>query len=64
MKNSTIRIDGVTYEIVRERQFQANGAVRTAIRMRRPNGKKFYEVVRYENGSLSSVVTCPFSVAA
>jgi hypothetical protein len=52
----TIRIDGVTYVIVRTREFEHNGAKRTSMTLKRPNGNRTYQAIRYENGAVSSVV--------
>lgn len=51
----TIKLGGVEYVIVRTREFDHGGAVRTAMFLRRPSGKRIYHAVRYENGSVSSV---------
>ena len=51
----TIKIGGVGYEIVRTREFQHDGVVRTAMFLRRPAGKRIYHAVRYENGAVSDV---------
>lgn len=49
-------IDGITYIVVSQKPFTHNGMARVAIGLRRPNGKKLYEVVRYEDGTMSAVV--------
>jgi hypothetical protein len=51
----TIKIGGVEYEIVRTREFQHDGVVRTAMFLRRPAGKRIYHAVRYENGAVSGL---------
>lgn len=59
----TVVIDGVTYIVVREKEFTlgaregfAKQVTRTALTLKRPRGKRFYEAVRYENGRLSSAI--------
>ncbi len=49
-------IGGITYEVVAVAQFLHNGARREEITLRRPNGKRAYHAVRYEDGSLSEAV--------
>lgn len=51
----TIVIGGVKYEIVRTKEFEHGGCVRTAMFLRRPAGKRIYHAVRYENGAVSEV---------
>ena len=53
---TTIQINGVTYEIVRTRDFQHNGQTRTALFLRRHNGSRIYHAVRYETGKISEAV--------
>ena len=52
-----LNIDGITYDVIREREFAPDlFPGRVAIALRRPRGKRTYEVVRYANGTYSSVV--------
>lgn len=52
----TIKIDGINYEVLKIKEYNHKGSDRQSITMKRPAGKKRYNVIRYENGSLSSVV--------
>ena len=53
---TTIQINGITYEVVRTRDFEYHGAKRVALFLRRPNGTRIYHAVKYENGEVSSAV--------
>lgn len=46
-------INGTKYEVISEKKF--SDLNRTEITLRKPNGKRLYHVVRYEDGTLSSV---------
>lgn len=59
----TIVIDGVKYEVLKEKDFVLTPAnlpslkgpvTRTSLYLKRPRGKKVYLAVRYENGRISS----------
>jgi hypothetical protein len=61
----TIIIDGIKYEILREKDFVLTSkevsslkhpVTRTTLYLKRPRGKRTYHAVRYENGTISSVV--------
>jgi hypothetical protein len=52
---TTMTISGITYEVIGERNI-AGFSNRVEITLRRPNGKRTYHVVRYEDGSVSEVV--------
>jgi len=52
----TVTIDGIKYIIHSTREFVFAGSVRHELFMRRPKGKRFYAVVRYENGTYGSVL--------
>lgn len=49
-------IDGIKYVVLSETPYDFEGKTRYSIRLRRPRGKRVYVVIRYENGTLSSVV--------
>lgn len=51
-----MEIDGIAYVVVSVKNFTHNEKNREWITLRRPKGKRFYYVVRYENGSLSRVL--------
>ena len=51
----TLQLNGITYNVIRTEQFAHNGNERTWFVMKRPRGRVEYRVVRYENGSFSSV---------
>jgi hypothetical protein len=51
----TLQLDGITYNVIRTEQFTHNGNDRVQYTMKRPRGRVEYRVVRYENGSFSSV---------
>ena len=52
----TIKLDGIAYEILRIKNYNHKGNDRQSITMKRPRGKKSYNVIQYENGTFSSVV--------
>lgn len=54
----TIKINGITYEIIRTRAFEHNGDKRESLFLRRQNGERVYQAVRYGNGAISGVVPC------
>lgn len=63
---NTIVIDGVKYEILKEKDFvltpdhlsSLSGPVtRTNLYLKRPRGKRTYLAVRYENGLVSSATS-------
>jgi hypothetical protein len=51
---NTIQISGITYEVVSIKAFGDKG--RKEMKLRRPNGRRFYFAVVYENGSISEAV--------
>jgi hypothetical protein len=52
-----IRVNGKNFVIVNVRKFFPFGVVeRLALTLRKPTGKKTYELIVYENGALSSIV--------
>jgi hypothetical protein len=55
-KGREMEVNGIKYEIVGIKTFRHNGVAREEITMKRKNGRRIYTVVRYENGTLSSVV--------
>ncbi|MGC4393744.1 hypothetical protein [Agrobacterium sp. M50-1] len=48
-------INGIFYEVVGEQKISGFDN-RFEIRLRRPNGKRTYHAVRYEDGSVSEAV--------
>ncbi len=48
-------LGGITYEVIGEQKI-AGFETRFEITLRRPNGKRIYHAVRYEDGSVSEVV--------
>jgi hypothetical protein len=52
---STLTFDGVSYVVLTEKTYEHNGSKRASITMKRPRGKRTYHVVRYENGTYSSI---------
>ena len=48
-------INGTKYEIISQKQI-CGFENRFEICLRKPKGKRFYHVVRYEDGSISGVV--------
>jgi hypothetical protein len=55
-KMNVININGIHYIVVSEKPFSHNGKQRTVLTLRLPKGKRHYEAVIYENGSISEVV--------
>ncbi|WP_166642715.1 hypothetical protein [Methylocaldum gracile] len=53
---NVININGIHYIVVSEKPFSHNGKQRTVLTLRLPKGKRHYEAVIYENGSISEVV--------
>lgn len=53
--DKTMTIDGITYEIISEKQI-AGFDNRVEFCLRRPRGKRLYYAVRYENGEISGAV--------
>ena len=47
---------GTTPVVLSETTYTHKGAKRTVIKVRKPAGRKVYEVVRYENGVYSDAV--------
>lgn len=47
-------INGTNYVVIGEKKIQ--GANRSEITLRKPNGRRNYHVVRYGDGSMSSVI--------
>jgi len=52
----TIKLNGISYEVLKIKDYNHKGGDRQSITMKRPAGKKRYNVIRYENGSFSSIV--------
>lgn len=50
-----MEINGITYEVLGEREIGGRPG-RVEVILRRPNGKRLYHAVRYENGTVSGVV--------
>lgn len=50
---TTIQIGGITYSVIGSKAIQAG---RTELKLRRPNGRRFYFAVVYENGAVSEAV--------
>lgn len=48
-----ININGVTYNVVGSKAIKLG---RTELKLKRPNGRRFYFAVVYENGQISEVV--------
>ncbi len=51
----TIQIDGITYNLISEKEITGKPG-RKELKLKRPNGRRFYFVVVYENGDMSGVV--------
>jgi hypothetical protein len=51
----TLQLNGITYSVIRTVEFNHNGNDRVEYVMKRPRGRVEYRVVRYENGTFSSV---------
>lgn len=51
-----IEISGVTYIILGQREFSRKGAQRTELSLRKPNGRKVFHAIVYENGAVSEAV--------
>ncbi len=52
----SLTLGGIKYEVVAEKPYEYQGKNRVAITMKRPRGKRFYHVIRYETGFYSGVV--------
>ena len=52
---TTINISGQQYQVISTKQFAHNGQQRTELKLRKPNGRRFYFAVVYEDGSISEV---------
>jgi len=50
-----MKISGIFYEVIGEQKI-AGFETRFEITLRRPNGKRVYHAVRYEDGSVSEAV--------
>lgn len=50
---NTIQVNGQSFVILRLKNFEHKGSQRTAIQMRKPNGRLEFEAVKYENGTIS-----------
>lgn len=50
---NTIEISGITYNVIGSK---AIGSGRIELSMKRPNGRRVYFAVVYENGAVSEVV--------
>mgnify|MGYP003347663056 FL=1 len=60
----TVTIDGIVYQIIKEKDFTVTPEMagwckapvtRQILTLKRPRGKRFYRAVRYESGQYSSV---------
>ena len=60
----TVTIDGIVYQVIKEKDFIVTPdmaawckttVTRQTLTLKRPRGKRFYHVVRYESGRYSSV---------
>lgn len=47
--------NGIVYRIVRAREFVKDGKTRVEYELKRPKGRISYYIVRYENGTYSSI---------
>ena len=52
---NTIQISGVTYNLIAATEI-AGKPGRKELKLQRPNGRRFYFAVVYENGTMSEVV--------
>mgnify|MGYP000019680815 CR=1 FL=1 len=52
---NTIEINGTTYNLIGAKEITGKPG-RKELKLQRPNGRRFYFVVAYENGSMSEVV--------
>ena len=52
---NTIEINGQAYEVVGATKFEYKGKQRTELKLRKPNGRRFYFATVYENGTISEV---------
>jgi len=52
---STIQIAGIAYNVISSQEI-AGKPGRREFKLQRPNGRRFYFVVQYENGTMSEVV--------
>jgi hypothetical protein len=50
---TTIQISGITYNVIGSKEIKAG---RTELKLQRPNGRRFYFAVVYENGTVSEAV--------
>ena len=53
---NTINIKGQDYEVISAKLIACKGQQRTELKLRRPNGHRFYFAVMYENGVIGEVV--------
>jgi hypothetical protein len=52
-----IVVHGQKFIIVKVREFNAlGGVIRSALTLRKPRGRRTYEMIVYENGAFSSVI--------
>lgn len=51
-----MNIAGIQYQIVATKTIEVRGERRTVITLKRPAGRRTYEVVVYANGVMSEVV--------
>lgn len=52
-----IKVNGHTFTIVKVQKFHPFGVIeRLALTIKKPRGKRTYEMIVYENGSFSSIV--------
>ena len=52
---TTINISGITYNLISASEI-AGRPGRKELKLQRPNGRRFYFAVQYENGSISEAV--------
>ena len=51
-----IEINGIAYNVISTKSFIHKGEDRKELKMQKLNGRKFFYVVVYANGSMSEVV--------
>jgi hypothetical protein len=52
---TTIQINGITYNLIGAKEV-AGKPGRKELKLQRPNGRRFYFAVQYENGAISEAV--------
>jgi hypothetical protein len=55
MTDATLTLDNVTYLVLAAKEIPVFPG-RAALTLKRPRGKRFYTVIRYETGAYSQVV--------